>query len=290
MLIDGGEPDSAVTIINYIKANGAAAIDYLVATHPHSDHIGGLPAIIDALEIGSVYMPNVSHTTHVFERLLTAIQNKGLLIDPAKAGVTIFSAADLQIDIIAPVKDSYSNINDASAVVKVKYINTAFLFMGDAGLLPERHITANISADVLKIAHHGAYSSTSKAFLKRVAPSYAIISVGRDSLYGHPSDMTLSRLDELGVKVFRTDLHGAIVFTSNGSAITVETKPTALQTATPEPTSETAKAIMVWLSATGNRYHSVNDCGNMDPKRARQITLEQAKKSYKPCSSCNPPR
>ena len=272
MLIDTGESDSANTIISYLENSGCTKIDYLVITHPHADHIGGLPAVIDKMEIGSVYMPRIYHTTNLFDKLLTAIENKGLRINEAKAGAVILYVPGLRADIVAPVRE-YNNLNNYSTVVKISYGSTAFLFMGDAESQSERDITADVSADVLKVGHHGANTSTCPSFLKRVSPTYAVISVGANNTYKHPSDKILSRLAALMVNVYRTDIHGTIVFTSDGNAIKIKTfKP---------------DTVMVWITTTSTRYHSRNDCGNMNPEKARQVTLEYAVTRYKPCSKCN---
>ena len=157
MLIDGGESKNDNSILRYIRNLNITKIDYLIATHPHADHIGGLPAIIEALNIGSIYAPKVSHTTDTYVKFLTAIDKKGIQIDSATAGVSILSSQGLQIDIVAPTRN-YSDLNDNSAVIKITYDTTSFLFMGDAGTRSENNITANISADVLKIGHHGQTS------------------------------------------------------------------------------------------------------------------------------------
>ena len=303
ILIDGGEADSAETIISYLINNGITKIDFLLVTHPHADHIGGLPAIIEAMDIASVFMPRVSQNTQIFEELLTAIENKGLRIDKARAGVEIVSAPELQVDIIAPVNDNYKNINGYSMVIRITYGNTSFLLTGDAESLTERELIANfsddaLSTDVLKVAHHGSSTSTSAAFLKKVCPSYAVICVGMNNFYKHPSDKILSRLEALEVKIYRTDINGTIVFTSNGSVITVQTYKTTIFTPSflpmpaPEPALEATeitgiKDIEVWLAATSNRYHSINNCGNMNPQKARQVTLEYAIANYVPCLKCN---
>jgi competence protein ComEC len=314
MLIDGGNNGDGNNIMNYMRSRNISTIDYLIATHPHADHIGGLPAIINGTNIGEIYMPRVSHTTQTFERLLTAIENKGLQINTARAGVNILSIPDLQIDIIAPVRDNYSNLNDHSAVIKIVYGNTSFLFMGDAEALSEGHITTDVSADVLKVGHHGSRTSTTQTFLNKVSPTFAVISVGSGNSYGHPTDEVLNRLNNANVKIYRTDLQGTIVFTSDGNTITVNTEPTLYQaptptaspttaptstpepsptataTPTPTPTPEPAPSVMVWLAASGERYHRINNCGRMNPDRATQVTLENAKsRGFTACANCRPP-
>lgn len=306
MLIDGGESNKASYIRSYLSGLGITRIDYLVATHPHADHIGGLPNIIDNTDIGAVFMPRVSHTTQTFEKLLDSIENKGLQIDIAKAGVSIIDINGLSVNIVAPVRDSYNDLNDYSAVIHIQYGNTAFLLAGDAEELSEGQITANIAADVLKVGHHGSNSSTSAAFLRKVSPAFAVISCGTGNSYGHPTDNTLTRLGNAGVAVYRTDLQGTIIFTSDGDNITVNTEPSPRPTparaptptpvqATPAPQQtnpppDTGSSTMVWLSATGARYHSKNNCGTMNPDNARQVTIETAKADGKTaCGTCKPP-
>jgi len=223
MLIDGGSRSSAQTVLDYLISENVETIDYLVITHPHEDHIGGLPGVINTYDIGEIYMPRVSHDTQIFERLLTAIQDNEYQINRARAGTIILSAPDLHIEIVAPVNDTYRDLNNYSAVVRLTYRNVSFLFTGDSEALSENEITGNIQADVLKVAHHGSYTSTSEAFLERVSPAYAIIFVGSGNSYGHPSETILSRLSSAGVNVFRTDENGTIVARTDGDAIEFNT-------------------------------------------------------------------
>lgn len=221
MLIDAGNPSDGSIVVSYIKHEGVSKIDYLVATHPHSDHIGGLPQVISTFDIGSIYMSKVSTTTKVFENLLTSIENKGLKINTAKAGVNILHEGNLRVDILAPVSASYSDLNNYSVVVKVVYGASSFLFMGDAEKLSENQITADVNADVLKVGHHGSEYSSGKSFIDAVSPEISVISVGAGNQYGHPYSGTLNTLLGAGSKVYRTDLDGTIVFVSDGTKITV---------------------------------------------------------------------
>jgi len=221
LLIDGGNSHNAVTILNYIQDLNIKTIDHLIITHPHADHIGGIPAIIEAMEIKNLYMTRTGHNTIYFERLMLSIDKKGLHISEAKIGVEILSDLDLQVVIVAPARNDYRDINDHSVVVKITYGVTSFLFAGDAGSSSKEHITADISADVLKVSNHGNSTATSDVCLKRIAPVHAVISVGENNSYGDPCDTVISRLNDADVNIHRTDLQGTIVFTSDGKNISV---------------------------------------------------------------------
>jgi len=203
MLIDAGNSADGNKIISYIKNKGYSTINYMVATHPHADHIGGMTTVVQGLDIKSIYMPKATHTTKTYEDLLTTIQNKGLKIKTAKAGVNIINSSDLKLDIVAPNSDSYENLNDYSAVLKLSYKEKSFLFTGDAESTSLNEIKSNIKADVLKVGHHGSSTSTSYTFLSKVSPKYAVISVGKGNSYGHPTSDTLNKLKSAGIQVYR---------------------------------------------------------------------------------------
>ena len=171
--------------------------------------------------------------------------------------------------------------------------------MGDAEEVSEGEITSDIDIDVLKVGHHGSSSSTSEAFLQRTTPVYAVISVGRDNSYGHPEDVVIERLISCGANIYRTDELGTVVVTSDGSSIDVDYFGVARRAQSLRETesisvsgdvSAATQAVMVWLSETGSRYHSKNDCGRMNPANARQVSLAQAKaQGFDPCGTCRPP-
>lgn len=222
MLIDAGTNDTKEFIYNYITKEGYNKIDYLVATHPHADHIGGMSYIVKNLEIDKIYMPKVTTNTKVFENLLTEIDNKKLKIKTSKAGLNILDEGDLKIDIIAPIKDKYEELNNYSTCIKLTYKDISYLFMGDAEKLVEDEINMDIQADILKLGHHGSSSSTSKSFLKKVNPKYAIISVGEDNSYNHPHKETLTKLKDNNIKVYRTDKSGTIKVSTDGKNIKID--------------------------------------------------------------------
>ena len=224
MLIDAGTADYGDTVVDYIQNLGYSKIDYLVGTHPHADHIGGMQKVVKSFDIGTVYMPKASTNTKTYENLLTEIKNKGLKIKTAKAGVSIISDNDLNIDILAPNSSEYDEINNYSAVIKITYKDNKFLYMGDAEKLSEDEIKADVSADVIKIGHHGSTSSSSKNFVQKVTPEYAVICVGEGNTYGHPKDSIIKRWEKIGAKILRTDNDGSITITSDGENISVKTE------------------------------------------------------------------
>jgi len=226
MLIDAGGNSTAKSLVNLLQNKGITKIDVLVGTHPHEDHIGGLDAVINQFDIGTIYMPEVAATTKTFEDVLTAIETKGLTVTSPKPGKT-FTLGTATGTILAPNGKDYDDLNNYSIVIRVTYGNTSFLFAGDAETKSENEILAkgfNVHAEVLKVGHHGSTSSTSDNFLKAVSPEYAVIEVGKGNDYGHPHQETLDKLNTAKVKIYRTDLNGNITFTSDGNKITVETE------------------------------------------------------------------
>lgn len=218
LLIDAGTPQSGNQVANEIKSLGYSRIDYLVATHPHADHIGGMAEIINSFDIGEIYMPKVSTTTATYENLLDAIAAKGLSIHTAKAGVTIAADNTFSVQIISPMLDDYADINDWSAIIRYNTASKNVLFTGDAGKDVIRDANPG-KIDVLKVSHHGSRTGTDEALATELSPAYAVISCGLNNSYGHPHEEVLDALK--GTQLYRTDLQGTIDMTIDANGISI---------------------------------------------------------------------
>lgn len=225
ILIDAGEYKTQQQLANMIRSAGVKEINALIATHPHADHIGGMSYIINNFNVEQIFMSKTSTTTKTFETLLTTIAIKKTALKEAKSGVLINLDNEVSVKIIAPINYIPDELNENSVVIKLVYKGKSFLFMGDAGIPEESTMLdagVELKSDVLKVGHHGSHYSTSNKFIEKVLPKYAIISVGKNNEYGHPSQTVIDKLEDIGSAILRTDLSGTIVILSDG--INIETQ------------------------------------------------------------------
>ena len=221
MLIDAGTNECEQDLIAYIDSLGITKFDYIIATHAHEDHIGSMDTVINKYDVDKILFAKHTTTTKTFENFVMAVKNKGLQLYAPSVGEE-FVFENSKFIVLAPNSQNYEELNDYSIVIKVKYGDTSYLFTGDAEKLSEDEMLNNnldLSADVLKVGHHGSKSSTTQKFLNAVNPKYSVISVGKDNDYGHPTQIVMNRLKNKNIDVYRTDESGTIVLTSDGKNI-----------------------------------------------------------------------
>lgn len=213
MLIDASTNEMGSRVVKYLNDLGIKKIDYLVGTHPHEDHIGGLDNVIKNFDIGTIYMPNVVATTKTFEEVIDAISAKKLKVTSPKTGDK-FNVGNAECEVMS-IRNDKDDYNNCSIVIKMDFNNVSYLFTGDA----EESVESSRKwphIDVLKVGHHGSNTSSSKNFLEQIKPEVALISVGQGNTYGHPTQATLKRLSNIGAKIYRTDENGTILLIEKG--------------------------------------------------------------------------
>lgn len=228
VLIDTGEAIFSNRVINYISSLGIRRLDYVIASHPHEDHIGGMADVLEKFTVGKVIMPEIPNSilpmTRNFERMLDVISRKKIDAEYSRTGTIIPLGNGAELQILAPVHDDYSDLNNFSIVCRLVHGENSFLFTGDIERAAENDILNSgeyIRSDVLKVGHHGSTSSSTADFIEAVSPKYAVICVGKDNSYGHPKQAVIDRLTKYGAVILTTMESGNIVFVSDGEKYSI---------------------------------------------------------------------
>ncbi len=230
VLVDAGDEENSDRVVSYLTKHGVRRVDLLVITHPHADHIGGLPAVLAEFGVSRVIDSGYPHGSPVYERVLSEIERRRIEYEVAQDERSPSVCRDVEFEVLWPptsTLEADTDLNNASVVVRVKFKGFALLLMGDVESKAEGRLLAehrNLRSTVLKVAHHGSSDSTSNEFLQVVKPEYAIVSVGLGNPYGHPSRSTLRRLAAVGAQVFRTDANGTVVVSTDGRRVHVESE------------------------------------------------------------------
>ena len=316
MMIDGGKAKASSYIYSWLKKNQISYLDVMVATHTDADHIGGLPGALNYAKVGTAYCPVTSGTTKTFQSFVRYLKKQGKSITVPEAGDE-FSLGGAQVRILGPT-DPLAEGNNSSIVLKVTFGDTSFLFTGDAEREEEQELLESgydLESTVLKVGHHGSDTSTSYLFLRTVNPQYAVISVGADNTYGHPTEAVLSRLRDADVKTCRTDLQGTITAVSDGKKVTFQTernadintlgnagpgqkdetgqKNKAVSSADKAAASDSSAEKTYVLNTNTHKFHDP-DCSSvsqMKEKNKRVVTESRDQiiaDGYDPCGRCHP--
>ena len=315
LLYDGGDQSHADLIISYLQEQNVENIDYMIASHYDEDHIGGLVPCIDNFSVSNIFGPDYVHTSNLFNNFMNTATANAIIVQYPSVGET-FDFGTGSFTVLAPNGIS-QNSNDNSLVIKLENGSNSFIFTGDAEETSEQDMIStgmNLDSDVLCLGHHGSSSSTSWDLLEATSPSWAVVSCGAGNSYGHPTAETMGKLSDMDIPVYRTDEQGTCIALSSGETIDWNQDPcndytpgderdgtssdtvsassqyqesTAVQEQ--ETTTEDTAPVeaMVWISATGSKYHSIPDCGNMNPANAHQETESQAlAEGYEACKKC----
>ena len=291
MLIDGGNVDDSQLVVSYLLDQGVEELSYVVGTHAHEDHVGGLAAVLAVYPTEKVWSPVDEYDTKCFRDFEYYADQQGLELVCPEPG-SVYELGSAQITVLGPVKE-YDDPNNTSIVLRADYGETSFLFTGDAEQEAEQDILEagfDVSATVLKVGHHGSNTSTGYRWLREVAPVYGVISCGVDNDYGHPHDEPLSRLRDADVELYRTDLQGHIVCTSDGQTVTFTTNKQAAVTNPTEVdgSGQNAQAEQFIGNINSKKFH-LPSCGTLPAEKNRIVfeTYEEAENAgYTPCGGC----
>ena len=276
VLIDGG--NRGTTVVNYLKSQAVNSLDLVIATHPHADHIGGLINVFQSMPVREVIDPGIVHTTKTFEDYLTLIDRENIIFTVGRAGMVRDLGGGAVMSIVHPSSPVSSHINDSSIVVRVTFGLISFLFTGDVEESGEGQILRrgyDLKSTVLKVGHHGSKTSTTLSFLNAISPEVAVIMVGKENRYGQPHDETLTKLSAVGVDIYRTDIHGTIVITTDGQTFDINQKQPYQNNPQKVPESvPTTESMSESISSVNINIASVDELQtiiHIGPRRAQEI-------------------
>ena len=290
MLIDGGNAEDSDLVYSYLERHGAKNLDYMVASHAHEDHIGGLSGALNYAKVDTALCPVTEYSSKVFQNMVKYLEQQGKSLTVPAPGDK-FDLGSARVEILGPVQE-YDDTNNTSIVLRIDYGETSFLFTGDMETGAEKDLLesgADVRATVLKAGHHGSDTSTGYQFLREVSPRYTVISVGEGNKYGHPSDEVLSRFRDAGTEVYRTDMQGHVIAESDGKTVTFRTEKEA-DTAT-NPTGNST--LQMYVGNSGSKKFHFSDCASAkniqeDKKVVFLTRLQAVLEGYEPCGRCNP--
>ena len=295
LLIDGGNVGDSSLMYAYLQGLGVSHLDYVIGTHAHEDHIGGLAGALSLCSAGTVFIPETGSDSEAYANFIEKAEKAAEAITTPEPGDTI-ALGQSQVVFYGPQVEDADNLNNTSICCKVQYGETSFLFTGDAEAEVERMLVDDgydLSATVLKAPHHGSETSSSYVFLREVMPQYVVISVGEGNSYGHPHDDVMSRYRDAGAEVYRTDMQGDVICISDGKTVqftteksgTVITNPTTV-----DGSGQNADDVGYIGNKNSKKYHSPT-CGSLPAEQNRvyfDTAQEAASAGYSPCGNCKP--
>lgn len=293
MLIDAGEVDKGNTVVKYLKKNNIKTLDFIIGTHPDSDHIGGLLTVIKEYRPETLFLSVVNEPSTVTENLKSYINDNGIAVTGPKVGET-YMLGSASVRIVGPV-DIYDEDNNNSISVLVTYHGKKFLFMGDTEAVAEKDIIDNgvdVNCDVLKLSHHGSSTSTTDILLQKASPEIAVISCGKDNKYGHPHIETLEKLLKNNITMYRTDLQGNVILYIENGKIVSNVEPCEKFISGNGKVAEIYTGPYI-LNTSSKKFHNpdcknVSDIKDKNKEESNLSRNELINDGYSPCGYCKP--